>query len=250
MSKHCGKRVYFVGSDYIYPRNSNRIMGELIRQSGGEVVGETYLPLRSKRSAFLPVMRDIKNASPDIIFSTVVGDCTTHLYQAYADLGLSPKSTPIASLTTTEAEIRAMGHDVGEGHITSAPYFQGIGGECNTKFIKRYKDRYGQGEDTNMCLEAAYFQIQIFANALAQTNSMDTDLLSSMVLGSEFEAPQGKVSVDPYWGHANLWTRVGRANRDGQFDLVYESPAPINADPYLLGYGRSMAPSAVTDDHV
>ncbi len=240
LSKHYGKRVYFVGSDYVYPRNSNRIMGELIRQSGGEVVGECYLPLRAKRSAFLPVMRDIKNRTPDVIFSTVVGESTTYLYQSYAELGLSSKLIPIASLTTTEAEIRAMGPDVGEGHITSAPYFQGVEGSRNASFIKRYRDRYGEDEDTNMCLEAAYYQLWIFAKALEQTNSLDTELLRSMVLGSEIEAPQGRVSVNAYWGHTDLWTRVGRANRDGQFDLVYESQAPIGADPYLLGYGRSI----------
>jgi branched-chain amino acid transport system substrate-binding protein len=241
LMNHYGKRFFFVGSDYVYPRKSNRIMGELVRQSGGEVVGERYLPLGAKRDAFLPVMRDIKNSSPDVIFSTVVGTSTIYLYQSYVEFGFDSKVVPIASLTTTEAEIRAMGYDVGEGHITSAPYFQGIKSEINASFIRRYKDRYGQDEDTNMCLEAAYYQIQIFGNALAQTNSMDTQLLRSMVLGSKIDAPQGKISVNPYWGHTNLWTRIGCANRGGQFDLVYESSAPISADPYLLNYGGSVS---------
>ncbi len=236
-----GKRFYFVGSNYVYPRESNRIMRELVRHNGGEVVGERYLDLRAKRSDFLPVVRDIKNAMPDVIFSTVVGDSTVHLYQTYADLHLDPKCMPIASLTTTEAEIRAMGFDVGEGHITAASYFQGIGSERNLNFVQRYKKRYGDDQDTNMCLEAAYFQVHIFAKALKQANSMDTETLRPSILGSEIEAPQGKVSVNPLCGHTDLWTRIGRANRLGEFDLVYESPAPVSADPYLIGYGRSIA---------
>jgi len=239
LMKLYGPRVFFVGSDYIYPRESNRIMRELIRNSGGSVVGESYVRLGATRTEFLPVMREVKKAQPDVIFSTVVGDGTVFLYQAYADLGLDPKVMPIASLTTTEAEIRAMGFDVGEGHITAAPYFQGVGSERNSTFVQRYKKRYGEDEPTNMCLEASYFQVNAFAKTLAETNSMDTEILRASVMGSEFEAPQGNVAINPIWGHADLWTRVGRANRQGQFDLVYESPSCVAADPYLIGYGRN-----------
>ena len=146
---------------------------------------------------------------------------------------------PIASLTTTEAEIRAMGFDVGAGHITAAPYFQGVDGDRNSSFVELYKQRYGESEGTNMCVEAAYFQVHIFAKALEQTNTIDTDVLRPMVLGSNFDAPQGEVSINPACSHADLCTRIGRANRAGQFDILYQSLAPVRADPYLVGYGRS-----------
>jgi ABC-type branched-subunit amino acid transport system substrate-binding protein len=110
-----GRRFFFIGSDYVYPRESNRIMGELVRNSGGEVVGERYLRLSADRSEFLPLLREVKAAQPDVIFSTVVGDSTVFLYQTYHDMGFNPKVMPIASLTTTEAEVQVMGYDVGEG---------------------------------------------------------------------------------------------------------------------------------------
>lgn len=235
-----GNRFYFVGSDYIYPRESNRIMRELIRHSGGSVVGERYVKLGADRNAFTPIMRDIKQMQPDVIFSTVVGEATVFLYQAYADVGLNPKVTPIASLTTSEAEVRAMGFDVGEGHLTAAPYFQGVGNDHNATFVNRYQKRYGDDEPTNMCLEASYFQVNVFAKTLEKTNSMETNLMRDSVMGSEFDAPQGGVSINPVWGHADLWTRIGRANRQGQFDIVYESPTCVKADPYLIGYGRCL----------
>ena len=238
---HYGPRFYFVGSDYIYPRESNRIMHELLRANGGEVVGETYLSLRARQRDFLPVIRDIRRLQPDVIFSTVVGDSTVHLYQSYADAGFDPKVMPIASLTTTEAEIRAMGFDVGEGHVTAAPYFEGVAGPSNSSFVARYKKRYGADEPTNMCVEAAYFQVHIFAKALEQTNSTDTDLLRSMVLGSTFDAPQRRVSINASCSHADLWTRIGRVNRRGQFDVVQQSLSPVLADPYLIGYGSPVA---------
>ncbi|NDS33348.1 transporter substrate-binding protein, partial [Klebsiella pneumoniae] len=107
-----GTRFYFVGSDYIYPRESNRVMRELLKSNGGSVVGERYVNVYARWQDFVPIIQDIKRVKPDVIFSTVVGEGTVFLYQAYANVGLDPRQVPIASLTTTEAEIAAMGFDV------------------------------------------------------------------------------------------------------------------------------------------
>ncbi len=236
-----GSRFYFIGSDYVYPHQSNRVMRDLLRGRGCTVVGETYLDLRAKRNDFRPVMRQVKNVGADVIFSTVVGYSTVYLYQAFAEAGFDPRVTPIASLTTTESEVRAMGFDVAAGHITAAPYFQSVAGTRNDCFVRRYKARYGDDEPTNMCAEAAYFQIHLFANALAQTNSMETNVIKQMVLGADFDAPQGRVSISPTTSHTNLWSRIGRADRRGQFEIVQQSVAPVWADPYLLGRGHGDA---------
>jgi branched-chain amino acid transport system substrate-binding protein len=237
-----GSRFYFVGSDYVYPRESNRVMRDLLRNRGCKVAGETYLDLRSKRSDFRPVMRQIKNTGADAIFSTVVGDSTVYLYQAFAEAGLDPRVTPIASLTTTESEVRAMGFDVAAGHITAASYFQSVGGERNDCFVRQYKARYGLDEPTNMCAEAAYFQVHLFANALAQTNSIETDIIKQSVLGSDFDAPQGRISVSSATSHTNLWSRIGRVDRRGQFEIMQQSAMPVWADPFLVGSGDVSAP--------
>lgn len=235
-----GSRFYFVGSDYVYPRESNRVMRELVRSSGGQVVGESYIRLEADRAEFVPLIQDIKRVRPDVIFSTVVGGSTVFLYQTYHDLGLDARIMPIASLTTTEAEIRAMGYDVGEGHLTAASYFQGVESPDNTNFVGRYHKRFGEDEPTNMCLEASYFQVGLFAKTLEATNSTETRHLRASVMGSEISAPQGRVSINPIWGHADVWTRIGRANRQGQFDIIYESAACVRADPYLISYGRCL----------
>jgi branched-chain amino acid transport system substrate-binding protein len=241
LSRSYGPRFYFVGSDYVYPRESNRVMRDLLRRRGCTVVGETYLDLRSKRNDFGPVMRQIKNAGADVIFSTVVGYSTIYLYQAFLEAGLDARVTPIASLTTTESEVRAMGCDIAAGHITAAPYFQSVSGERNDSFVKCYKARYGEDEPTNMCAEAAYFQVHLFANALAQTNSLDTDLIKQYVLGSDFDAPQGRVSVNAATSHTDLWSRIGRVDRRGQFEIMQQSATPVWADPFLIGRGAVSA---------
>jgi branched-chain amino acid transport system substrate-binding protein len=74
----------------------------------------------------------------------------------------------------------------------------------------------------------------VFARALAEIDSMDSDLMRTFVLGSEFDAPQGVISIDPETNHTQLWTRIGRAGRDGQFEIVLEAPGPSKPDPYLI----------------
>lgn len=229
-----GKRVYFVGSDYVYPHGTNRILRMLAARHDGEVAGESYVPLHAGRHEFVSIMRDIGKAQPDFIFSTVVGDSTTFLYQAFADAGFDAQRVPIASLTTTEAEIQAMGPALAEGHYTAGSYFQGMGGESEKTFITHYTRRFGEHSTVNMCAESAYFQVQLLAKALSLTNSLETDVIRSVVLGSSIDAPQGCVSVNPASNHANLWSRVGRANSNGQFDIVHQSLRQIDADPFLL----------------
>jgi branched-chain amino acid transport system substrate-binding protein len=131
-----------------------------------------------------------------------------------------------------------MGHDVGEGHITAAPYFEGIGGEKGKEFVNRYKRAYGESERTNMCVEAAYFQVKLFARALEQVNTLDPDVLRPVVLGTMVDAPQGPVSINPACGHANVWSRVGRCGGDGRFSMVYQSQSEVAADPFLIGRPR------------
>jgi branched-chain amino acid transport system substrate-binding protein len=234
-----GPRFYLIGSDYVYPRTSNHLMRELLGESGGVVAAETYVSLRADRRAYCPVIEQIRNKRPDVIFSTVVGDATRYLYQAYTEAGFDPKVMPIASLTTTEAEIRAMGFDVGEGHITAAPYFQSVACGANIHFVRNYQARYGADQPTNMCVEAAYYQVHMLARALEEAGTMETNILRDHLLGASFDAPQGRVQINADSNHTNLWTRIGRANRAGQFDLIRESAHPVIADPYLVGYGRA-----------
>jgi branched-chain amino acid transport system substrate-binding protein len=231
-----GPRFYLIGSDYIYPRESNRIIRELLRQRHGEAVGEHYLDLGARPSEFRLLMRDVSNTGPDVIFSTVVGQATAYLYQAYATAGFDPAVMPIASLTTSEAEVKLMGSDVACGHLTAAPYFESVQTPDNASFVSRYKKRFGEDEPTNLCVEAAYFQVCILAKALAEANTMNPDVLRPFVLGSEFDAPQGRIAIDRESNHTNLWTRLGRVNEYGQFDLIKESHHSVKPDPYLVSH--------------
>ena len=230
-----GARVYLVGSDYIYPYESNRIMTDLVMQrQGGEMLGKRYVPLDATERDFTKVIADIKEQQPDFIFSTVVGDSTKYFYRAYAEAGLDPKKIPIASLTTCEVEVAQMGASVAAGHFTSSPYFQSIDSPANHACLAKFRRHLGEQAEPNASWEAAYFQVHLFANAMRAAGSDDIDALMPELLGAEFLAPQGRVRVEPSNHHTCLYPRIGRANAKGQFTIVRESTRAVSPDPYLV----------------
>lgn len=235
MTANFGARVYLIGSDYIYPYESNRIMGELVMQrQGSEKLAERYVPLDADEKDFAEIMVDIRNKRPDFIFSTVVGDSTAALYRAYADAGFDPKNMPIGSLTTSEAEVSQMESGLATGHYTSAPYFQSIDSAANLQCLTNLRRRLGQRCVPNLCWEASYFQMHIFANAMRQSGSDDIVELMPHVLGSEFDAPQGRIRIDPTNHHTCLYPRIGRVNAEGQFTIVRQARRSVYPDPYLV----------------
>ncbi|MFT0549113.1 transporter substrate-binding domain-containing protein [Allopusillimonas ginsengisoli] len=235
MMANYGARVYMVGSDYIYPYESNRIMTDLVLQRpGGEKVAERYVALDASEADYKDIVADIKNCQPDFIFSTVVGNSTSCFYRAYAEAGLNSREMPIASLTTLEAELAQMGADVGQGHISSAPYFQSIDSPANTACLSSFRKRFGSDFAVNAGWEAAYFQVHLFANAMRLSESDAIDQLMPNLLGQEYEAPQGRIKVDPSNHHTCLYPRIGIANSEGQFTIVRQAMRAVHPDPYLV----------------
>jgi branched-chain amino acid transport system substrate-binding protein len=235
MTSNFGARVYLIGSDYIYPYESNRIMGELVQQrQHSEKVAERYMALQATQKDFAEIMADVRNKQPDFIFSTVVGESTAALYRAYASAGFDPKAMPIASLTTSEAEISQMERGIAAGHYTSAPYFQSIQSDANQRCLARLRQRFDDCSVPNLCWEAAYFQMHIFANALRLSGDEGIAQLMPHILGSEFDAPQGRIKVDPANHHTCLYPRIGRVNAEGQFTIVRQATRSVFPDPYLV----------------
>lgn len=230
-----GARVYLVGSEYIYPFESNRIMAEMVSQRpGGESLRIRYVPLDAIEHDFREIISDIKARQPDFIFSTVVGNATQHFYRAYAEAGLDPKKMPIASLTTSEVEVAQIGAAAAAGHFTSSPYFQSVDTPENHACLDRFRARFGEVTVPSAGWESAYFQVHLFANAMRSAGSDDIHALMPQLLGSEFMAPQGRVRIEPSNHHTCLYPRIGRVNSKGQFTIVRESTRAVVPDPYLV----------------
>ncbi|BCG01668.1 amino acid ABC substrate-binding protein (plasmid) [Paraburkholderia sp. PGU19] len=231
-----GKRFFLIGADYIYPRESNRIMRDMVEEHGGEIVEEVYLPSDADPSALEDVVREIKAVEPDVVFSTLIGRGARVFYKLYREHGIDPARIPIASLTMTEGETRMIGAELCGGHIVSASYFNTLGNERNSHFLKSWQARFGE-QPASMWSEMAYNQVHLFALALARTGSLDTAKLVEAVREVEFDSPEGPLRIDPENNHAILTPRIAVCRPDGAFDVVWEGSSPVKPDPYLTSYG-------------
>src|ERR1700741_3039415 len=133
--QHYGNRFLLIGSNYIYPYESNRVMADFITQSKGKVLDELYVPLDAQAKDFNKAISKIGALKPDVVFSTVVGQSTAVFYEAYRRAGFDPTKMPIASLTTSEAEVAEMHPEAAEGHITAAPFFETSSSPSARRFV-------------------------------------------------------------------------------------------------------------------
>ena len=226
------KKFYMVGSNYIYPKETNREVKALLKLHGGEDVGEEYAPLG--HTEFSTIINNIAGSGAEVIFSDLVGDSIVAFYKQYRQFGLTPADLPICTPITTEQEIAAMGPENAFGHYTSFNYFQSVDTPENKVFVERYKAKYGANSVTNAVMEAAYFETYFLAQAIEKMKSTDADaLIFEGLPGQEFTAPQGKVKIDEKNHHTWLWSRIGKANEQGQFDIVWTSDASIRPDPWV-----------------
>src|ERR1700739_3227844 len=229
-----GNRFLFVGSNYIYPYESNRVMGDFVSQGKGKVLDENYIPLYPDDKDFERVIARIKNTSPDVIFSTVVGSGTATLYRDYRAAGFDPTRMPIASLTTSEAEVAEMGPEVAEGHITAAPFFETLSSPAAKRFVSSFKEKYGSDAPVTAGAEASYFQLHLAMRAVAKCGTDDPEQVLANLRDSEFDATQGRVRIDLENNHTYLWPRIARLDRNGRFQTVWNPGVRVKPDPYCV----------------
>ncbi len=233
--RHYGKRVLFVGSDYVYAFESNRIMADLVNQAGGTVLQEAYVPLQARTEDFSATIHAIGHLRPDVVFSTVVGRSTATLYEAYHAAGFDAARVPIASLTTSEAEVAEMSPAAAAGHITAAPFFSTLGTPAADRFAAEFRRSFGADAPVTAGAEAAHFQVGLVASAMERVGTDDPALVRAALGTLEHDAPQGRVCIDASNNHAYLWPRVAKLDEKGQFRVVWDPGVRVRPDPYCIG---------------
>ena len=231
------KRWHLIGSDYIYPRESNRIMRDVVEQHGGAITAEMYFPTEVNTGELGRAVQAIKSAQPDVVFSTLVGRPGREFYRLYRELGIDPAKIPIASLTMAEGELAAIDPRLCQGHLTSATYFGSIDSPANRKFVEAFRMRFGSTTPVSLWSEGAYSQVHLFARALEQAATLDTEKLVQAALTVEFAAPSGLLRLDADNQHAWLRPRIGRVKAEGGFEIIWDSNTTVKPDPYLTLYG-------------
>ncbi|MFN3581892.1 MAG: urea ABC transporter substrate-binding protein [Pseudomonas sp.] len=231
------KTYYLIGSDYIWPRTSNKIARIHIEQHlGGTVVGEDYFPLG--HTSFNSTINRIRLRKPDVIFASVVGGSNVAFYRQMKAAGLDMTSGDFTLLTisVTEDEILGIGGENIEGAYASMKYFQSLDNPNNEAFVKAFKERWGANSVIGDVTQAAYLGPWLWKAAVEAAGSFDVDKVRAASPDIELTtAPEGYVKIHP---NHHLWskTRIGLAQRDGQFKLVHETEELMEPNPFPAGY--------------
>lgn len=225
-----GKRMFLVGSDYVFPRTANEIIKALLEQSGGQVVGEEYLLLGSSEVA--DVTEKIASTQPDIIVNTINGDTNIHFFKSLRARGVTPQRIPTMNFSIAEAELAAMGTETMIGDYATWNYFQSLETPENAQFIKAFRARYGAHRVTDDPMEAGFVGVHLWASAVNEANSVSPSAVRLALANQTYIAPQGSVHVDGENNHTWKISRIGKIVESGQFEVIWSSGAPIQPRPF------------------
>lgn len=228
------KKFYLLGSDYVFPRTANKIIKAQLAAEGGTLVGEEYTPLG--HTDYSTIISKIKAAKPDVVYNTLNGDSNVAFFKQLSDAGITSKDIVTMSVSIAEEEIRGIGAQNMVGHLAVWNYFQTTDTPENKAFVEKYKSRYGQSRVTDDPIEAAYFQVYLWAESVKKAGTTDVDKVREASKNLEFKAPEGLVKVDPENQHAWKTVRIGEVQPDGQFKELWSTKGPVRPDPYLKGY--------------
>ena len=229
------KTFYLIGSDYIWPRTSNKIARKHIENVlGGKVVGEEYYPLG--HTNFGSLINKIKLKKPDVIYSIVVGGSNVSWYKQLKAAGITSDKWTLLTISVTEDEMLGIGGENVEGFYAAMKYFQSLDNPNNVAFVKAFKEMWGEDSVIGDVTQAAYLGPWLWKLAVEKAGSFDIDKIAESSNGIEFDgAPEGYVRIHDSNHHLWSKTRIGRARKDGQFDVIWESDL-IEPNPFPEGY--------------
>ena len=245
MSKEGGgaKRWVLLGTDYVYPRTTNKILRAFLKSKGvaDTDIDEKYTPFG--HSDYQTIVADVKKfaaGGKTAVVSTINGDSNVPFYKELGNQGLKATDVPVVAFSVGEEELRGVDTNPLVGHLAAWNYFMSLKNPSNDTFKKKWaayaKAKKLPGADrplTNDPMEATYIGMMMWAQAVTKAKSTDTDKVVAAMAGQKFNAPNGfEVKMDEKNHH--LWKPVfiGEVQKDGQFNVVWKTKGPIRAQPW------------------
>jgi urea transport system substrate-binding protein len=245
MSKDGGgaKRFVLLGTDYVYPRTTNKILRAFLKSKGVKEsdIDEVYTPFG--HADYQTIVANIKKfaaGGKTAVISTINGDSNVPFYKELGNAGLKATDVPVVAFSVGEEELRGVDTKPLLGHLAAWNYFESVKNPVNTEFIKKWK-AYAVAKKlpnantvvTNDPMEATYVGIHMWAQAVEKAKSTDTDKVIAAMAGQTFKAPSGFVlTMDDTNHHLHKPVMIGEIKSDGQFSVVWKTKGPIRAQPW------------------
>jgi urea transport system substrate-binding protein len=247
MSKDGGsaKRFVLLGTDYVYPRTTNKILRAFLHSKGipDADIMEEYTPFG--HSDYQTIIANIKKfasaGKKTAVVSTINGDSNVPFYKELGNAGLKATDVPVVAFSVGEEELRGVDTKPLVGHLAAWNYFMSIKSPANSEFTKKWAD-YAKAKNipghkdkplTNDPMEATYIGINMWKQAVEKAKTTDVDAVIKAMAGQTFKAPSGITStMDPKNHHLHKSVFIGEVKADGQFNVVWKTPGPVKAQPW------------------
>jgi urea transport system substrate-binding protein len=247
MSKDGGaaKRWVLLGTDYVYPRTTNKILRAFLKKKGvAEAdIMEEYTPFghADYQTIIAKIKKFASEGKKTAVVSTINGDSNVPFYKELGNQGLKATDVPVVAFSVGEEELRGVDTKPLVGHLAAWNYFMSIKAPANDEFTKKWaayaksKNIAGHKDKplTNDPMEATYIGVYMWKQAVEKAKSFDVAKVTAAMAGQTFTAPSGIVSkMDEKNHHLHKAVFIGEVKADGQFNVVWKTKGPVKAQPW------------------
>jgi len=238
MSREGGevRRWVLLGTDYVYPRTTNRILSAYLSAQGvsPDEIMTIYTPFG--HSEWREIVARIKafalEGKKTAVISTINGDANTYFYRELAAQHVDANAIPVMAFSVGERELLGVGV-VPIGHLAAWNYFNSVKSAENEAFVTMWADFTGQRDKiTNDPMEATFIGFRMWAQAVVQAGTTDVNAVRQAMYGQRIKAPSGFEVVMNTNHHLSKPVMIGRVNSSGTFDVIWQSINPVRANAW------------------
>jgi urea transport system substrate-binding protein len=231
------KRWVLAGTDYVYPRTTNKILEAYLKQNGvkDEDIMINYTPFG--HFDWRTIVADIKKfgsqGKKTAVVSTINGDANVPFYRELGNQGVKAGAIPVLALSVGEEELAGIDTKPLVGHLAAWNYFESIKNRGNEEFIAKWKAfTKNPGRVTSDPMEAHYIGFNMWVKAVEKVKSTDPDKVIDALPGIETPNLSGGTSKMLPNHHITKPAFVGEVRADGQFDVVWKTPGLVPGDAW------------------
>jgi urea transport system substrate-binding protein len=231
------KRWVLEGTDYVYPRTTNKILEAFLKSKGvaAEDIKINYTPFGYSdwQTEVAAIKQFAAAGKKTAVVSTINGDANVPFYKELANAGIKASEIPVVAFSVGEEELAGIDTKNLVGHLAAWNYFETVKNPTNEGFIKQWHAFIKNPKRvTNDPMEAHYIGFKMWAQAVRQAGTTDVDAVRQAMYGQKVKAPSGFVSVMNTNHHLSKPVMIGEIRPDGQFDVVWQTKEPIKADAW------------------
>ena len=231
------ERWVLAGTDYVYPRTTNKILEAYLKDKGvkSKDIMINYTPFG--HSDWQSIVSDIKKfgsaGKKTAVVSTINGDANVPFYKELGNQGISAEDIPVVAFSVGEEELSGIDTDPLVGHLAAWNYFMSVDTKENEKFIENWHEFIGNEDRvTNDPMEAHYIGFNMWVKAVEKAGTTDPEAVQKALIGVEVPNLTGGTAKMLKNHHITKPVLIGEIQDNGQFDVVWETDDLVPGDAW------------------